>query len=541
MAVKFFFEGIVPAEDNPKILRQGIDSTSGTTDSSKVVVTDADGLIDPSFLTERVQDIVGDNLVTDTTSITWTYTDAAGTLEADVNDEYVQDTVGAMLTDSDTIDFTYDDGAGTLTAIVKTDSIDDTHIDWGTGANQVNTDDMPEGSTNLYFTDERSQDAVGGILTDTAEINFTYDDATPTITADIVVGSIDETKLDASVNASLDLADSALQLTDAPGSDGDVLINDSGSFGSGQYLRYSYSAPFHTFESGPCVLYGYTGIDTNVVELQSESGSVSGSLLQNAKSSSDVLQGKWTVSDSVDTQVLKHYSDGTFTYNDNTIWHAGNDGTGSGLDADTVDGYEATALLSRSNHSGTQTLSTISDAGTAASKDIGTSGATIPLLNTSATWSAKQTFSTDTYMQNLGLGVSTPETRLHIYGSGSTLPRILFENADASSGDRWFFDVSDGGDFRISEDGSGTQELIITDTTGYVGMGATGASPPVCKLDVRGDIKSLPTTVASLATGSAGMRSFVTDATTTTFGSVVTGGGSNSVPVYHDGTNWRIG
>ena len=35
-------------------------------------------------------------------------------------------------------------------------SINDTHIDFGTGANQVNTDDLPEGSTNLYFTQARA-------------------------------------------------------------------------------------------------------------------------------------------------------------------------------------------------------------------------------------------------------------------------------------------------------------------------------------------------------------------------------------------------
>lgn len=72
------------------------------------------------------------------------------------------------------------------------------------------TGDLTEGS-NLYFTDERAQDAVGTIFVDSAEIDFTYTDATPSITASIVAASIDETKLDASVNASLDLADSALQ------------------------------------------------------------------------------------------------------------------------------------------------------------------------------------------------------------------------------------------------------------------------------------------------------------------------------------------
>jgi len=49
----------------------------------------------------------------------------------------------------------------------------------------------------------------------------------------------------------------------------------------------------------------------------------------------------------------------------NKLWHAGNDGTGSGLDADLLDGY-----------------------------NVGTSGGTIPLLNTANTWSATQTIPT---------------------------------------------------------------------------------------------------------------------------------------------------
>lgn len=51
-----------------------------------------------------------------------------------------------------------------------------------------------------------------------------------------------------------------------------------------------------------------------------------------------------------------------------------------------------------------------------------------------------------------------------------------------------------------------------------------------------------PVAVASLPTaGIAGRRHFVTDATATTFASVVAGTGANKVPVYDDGTNWRIG
>ena len=45
----------------------------------------------------------------------------------------------------------------------------------------------------------------------------------------------------------------------------------------------------------------------------------------------------------------------------------------------------------------------------------------------------------------------------------------------------------------------------------------------------------------SASTVGAGSVSFVTDATATTFGTIVAGGGTNNVPVYSDGTNWRIG
>lgn len=45
------------------------------------------------------------------------------------------------------------------------------------------TDDLPEGVTNLYFTDERVQDAVGSILENTTSIDLDYNDGTNEITA----------------------------------------------------------------------------------------------------------------------------------------------------------------------------------------------------------------------------------------------------------------------------------------------------------------------------------------------------------------------
>lgn len=50
-------------------------------------------------------------------------------------------------------------------------------------------------SSTGSYTDEAAQDAVGNILTDTAEIDFTYNDAAPTITADLKNNSIPATRL----------------------------------------------------------------------------------------------------------------------------------------------------------------------------------------------------------------------------------------------------------------------------------------------------------------------------------------------------------
>lgn len=58
-----------------------------------------------------------------------------------------------------------------------------------TGAVSLDTDDIGEGS-NLYFTDERAQDAAGALATSSAKVSLTYNDAGATLTPDIVAGSL---------------------------------------------------------------------------------------------------------------------------------------------------------------------------------------------------------------------------------------------------------------------------------------------------------------------------------------------------------------
>ena len=40
---------------------------------------------------------------------------------------------------------------------------------------------------------------------------------------------------------------------------------------------------------------------------------------------------------------------------------------------------------------------------------------------------------------------------------------------------------------------------------------------------------------------SAGDKGYITDSSVTTFYSVVSAGGTSTVPVFYDGTNWRVG
>lgn len=113
---------------------------------------------------------------------------------------------GQLLTQGSSEDWTETTpGSGTFTFVVAPASTDEITVAY----QKVVTNSSTVVTTSTV--DELAQDAVGTILVDSAEIDFTYSDATPSITASIVAGSIDETKLDASTNASLDLADTSLQ------------------------------------------------------------------------------------------------------------------------------------------------------------------------------------------------------------------------------------------------------------------------------------------------------------------------------------------
>ena len=156
------------------------------------------------FTDERVDDRVA-SLVVAGTGITKTYDDAAGTLT--ITNSSPDQTVAISATSATGVSasgtypnftiagtdastsakgvasfssshFSVSSGAVSLAA----DSIDDTLIDFGTGANQVNTDDLPEGSTNVYWTAERTDDQVASLIVGGSGISATYNDAAGTLT-----------------------------------------------------------------------------------------------------------------------------------------------------------------------------------------------------------------------------------------------------------------------------------------------------------------------------------------------------------------------
>ena len=196
---------------------------------------------DVTLNAERIQDIVGAMVSSNTESgITVAYQDGDGTLDFTIGTlnqdttgnaatataletartihgvsfdgtanidltEVVQDTVGGMFSSNTEtgIAITYDDSDGTIDAVVSLSPFDTDNLTEGssnlyfTNARAdaradvriaaSTTDDLSEGSSNLYHTVERVQDVVGGMVSSNTEngISVTYQDSDGTLDFDV--------------------------------------------------------------------------------------------------------------------------------------------------------------------------------------------------------------------------------------------------------------------------------------------------------------------------------------------------------------------
>lgn len=232
---------------------------------------------------------------------------------------------------------------------------DDDHTQYHTDGRALtwlgtrSTADLPEGA-NLYFTNERAQDAVGAILSDSATIDFTYDDVGNTISAIIIDDSVSNAKLANMAQATIKgrAAGSGLgDPTDLSAAQVAAIINSSLDHGAltglgdndhPQYLLITDidDVPVNGVTNAP--------ISSNwAFDHVAAADPHPGYLLESAYTAADVLEKLLTV-----------------------------DGAGSGLDADLLDGQSSAFYLARGNHTGTQTAATISDFNEAAQDAVGT-------------------------------------------------------------------------------------------------------------------------------------------------------------------------
>ena len=136
---------------------------------------------DPNFSTTITNSISTKLATADFTSTadTWLGTKdsddvSEGTTNLYYTDEKVDDRVAALLTAGSGISISYDDANNTLTITSS-----------GAGGYDLSgnsTDDLSEGTTNLYFTDERVDDRVAALLTAGSNITLTYNDVSNTLT-----------------------------------------------------------------------------------------------------------------------------------------------------------------------------------------------------------------------------------------------------------------------------------------------------------------------------------------------------------------------
>jgi hypothetical protein len=113
--------------------------------------------------------------------------------------------------------------------------------------------------------------------------------------------------------------------------------------------------------------------------------------------------------------------------NGNTVWHAGNDGTGSGLDADLLDGNHASAFYLATNPSGyTSNTGTVTGTGTATR---------VAFWNGTSALSSDSALYWDDTNKRLGVNTASPAERLEVSGNisvntaGGT--KIGFNTTDA--------------------------------------------------------------------------------------------------------------
>ena len=295
------------------------------------------------------------------------------------------------------------------------------------------------------------------------------------------------------------------------GTSGRVLFNNAGTVGEKAVtgtgdVVLSDSPTFTTAISstGALLLGGSAAANQNIATSQT-----SGTLTIGGASATGAL----TIGQSTSTQPI-------------TI---GGDGTGT-ITVGQASGNQTVNIASIGNVSGSTKTLNIGINGQASS----TTNIAIGATDGTSTTTINGAITTSATIQSIDLGTNQTTGTLTIGGTAGTGNIRLGQSTGNQS-----VNIATGATI------SGSTKTINLGTGGTSGSTTTigiGGTASTVTVTIRGLINGRVYTVSTLPAGIAGSRAFVSDATgAVTFNSLVVGGGSNGVPVYHDGTSWKVG
>ena len=338
-------------------------------DQNRIFGRIASGSGNPTALTAaNVRTMI--NVADGATNVTNTnqLTNGAGFITATLTNEQVQDIVGGMVTGNTEsgITVTYQDGDGTLDFSVasQTDQNFTTTLKnkldgIASGATNVtNTNQLTNGAgfITATLTNEQVQDIVGGMVTGNTEsgITVTYQDGDGTL--DFSVASQTDNNFTNADHSKLDGIEAGAT-ADQTASEILTLIKTVDGAGSGldaDTLDGISSASFLRSDANDTTTGNITfGSSTNEKIVLAGS---SNPYIRWQEGTTDKAYIQWNANGYLDlvnqetndglriqsgSNGLKYRIDGT-SYN---VWHQANDGSGSGLDADSVDGIAGSSLL----------------------------------------------------------------------------------------------------------------------------------------------------------------------------------------------------
>ena len=175
-----------------------------------------------------------------------------GTTNLFFTNERVDDRVNGLLTAGSNITLTYDDTANTLTVAATEDDLSNN-----------DTDDLSEGTSNLYFTNERVDDRVNDLLTAGSNITLTYDDTANTLTVAATDTGITDVVDDTTpqLGGDLDTNGNLISFPDSASSSADRLKfgtgNDSEIYHTGTTTFFKTNAGATTVIDTPAVNIKY--------------------------------------------------------------------------------------------------------------------------------------------------------------------------------------------------------------------------------------------------------------------------------------------